>query len=224
MRTKEQYLARFIRLSAILNRETPDRGKPPSSSFMIFGLQGLKDFREDILEKGQDDSGIFNGSLEHARYKAKEARANWKRYLKQNPLMDQNAKPVDHYADRINFWDAKVAVLEKEAWELNRIIEEAEEKEREAQKKKATKRKKLGDISAKMIDGKLARVGGRPVKLRADGKYVFKDDGTSVEEYIQFQKRQRIEAEKKKRIQILSDESDRLLEQLGRKKRVAIKI
>jgi hypothetical protein len=191
-KSKEEYLKVFEEKSVILNPPPNDKKQFPRVSKPIFGIGGMKVELENILDEEVNELGQHMGQLAHARAMAKEARQKWKKYKKSQPDMPKNAKPIDHWADEINYWDAKVLVLEAEARELNKLIREAEEKERKQNIKRIPK-----NGACKLIDGRIAKCDGRPV-VQQNGKNIFSDDGSSVDAYIKEVKIRRLERARNK--------------------------
>lgn len=189
IRDKEYWVQLFESKSLILNPTPTDPRIPPHNPGGYYGLNGLKEYLDEILNDEISPEGVFQGRLAHARYEAREARSRWKAYNDAQPFRE--SKPTGEFAEKIAMWEARVAVYEKESRRLHRMIEE--EKERlvaERQKRLTTKTGRRLRLAGKMKNGRLVSFAGRPVMQRG-GQNLFEDDGSPVDEYIA-----RVKAEK----------------------------
>ncbi len=178
---KEHFVRQFRERSPFLNPKGMFTSAGAPTSSRSFDFMTARERLEEILDKRKDWQGDPLGLLENAKERFSEAKAEWKGHVKDQPHLNDKAKPTGHFAERINRWAARKQVLEEESRALNKLLNQEEKVVDQDFAKRQKKTRWLG--VCKLNDNLIAACDLRPVEYK-DGKPVFVDDGGSVDEYL----------------------------------------
>lgn len=177
LRTVEEWTKKYRQGSGILKPENLFDGKGRPKSSKCFSFTDKKSYLEELVSLRHDVFGP-RGLIEICKEKLRTAKSDWQ--YRMDARHTPNVKPKGDALIDINRLTARLKVYREEARAIN--AELAKEDKADDSKLLKQQKKMAGHGSCSLENGLIAYCDFRDVEYK-DGKPVFEDDGSDVQEY-----------------------------------------